>query len=109
MSLYANYINEREDFETIEVDNGFATYKKISDDEFYLRDIFVLKDHRKDGVATLLSMMVARIAKEAGATKLIGSVSLRGNGIEISMLALIGDGFKFSHQVDSMLYFAKDI
>ncbi len=109
MSLYADYIREREGFETIEVEHGFATYKRLNDDEFYLRDICVAKPHRKEGIATILSEMIARIAREAGATKLIGSVSLRANGIEVSILALIGDGFKFSHSTESMLYFVKDI
>lgn len=109
MSMYADYIKEREGFETIEVENGFATYKRLNEDEFYLRDIFVENEHRVNGIAKILSGSVAKIAKEAGATKLIGSVHLRGNGVEVSLLAVMGDGFKFSHSVDSMLYFVKDI
>jgi GNAT superfamily N-acetyltransferase len=109
MSLYAQYVKEREGFETLEVEHGFATYKQVDPDMVYLRDIFVEQDFRQDGIATKLSKQVAEIAKGLGATKLTGSVCIDAAGVTISMKALLGDGFQFSHAVGNMIYFVKDI
>jgi len=109
MSLYAKYVEEREGFSIIEGGHGFATYIKVDDDTFYLRDIFVEEEYRKSGLAKELSKQVADIAKEAGAKRLTGSVSVLANGVTVSMKAVLADGFEFSHMNGTTLYFAKEI
>jgi predicted GNAT family acetyltransferase len=109
MSLYAQYIEEREGFSIIESDHGFATYIKVDDETYYLRDIFVEKEFRKSGLAKELSRQVAEIAKADGAKRLTGSVSTIANGVTVSMKAILADGFEFSHANGNMLYFAKEL
>lgn len=109
ISLYAQYIKEREGFETLEVEHGFATYKQIEPDMVYLRDIFVEDNFRQNGIASDLSKQVALIAKDLGCKKLTGSVCIDAIGVTISMKALLGDGFQYSHASGNMIYFVKDI
>lgn len=109
-SLYAQYIKEREGFETLEVEHGFATYKQVEKDMVYLRDIFVEDTFRQNGLASELSRQVAEIAKGLGCNKLTGSICVSDDiGVTISMKALLGDRFKYSHAHGTMLYFVKDI
>lgn len=109
MNLYAKYIKEREDINTIEIDHAFATYKKINDDTIYLIDIFVENGFRRDGLATKLSSMIEEVARKEGATKILGSVDLSKNGVTESMKAILSNGFKFSSASGNGLYFIKDI
>ena len=109
MNLYSQYIVEREGLGIVEFDHGFATYIQVDADTFYLQDIFVEKEHRKSGLAKELSKQVALIAKEAGAKKLTGSVCLIAKGVTVSMKAILGDGFEYSHANGNTLYFAKEI
>ena len=109
MSLYAEYVHEREGFDTFETAIGFATYKKLDADTYYLRDIFVAWDRRRQGVAKELSAEVARIAKAGGANKLLGSVCLSAKDPTQSIAALLADGFVYSAYMGNMLYFTKKL
>lgn len=72
-SHYGQYIAAREGFDIVENAYGFATYK-ITNDECYVRDIFVEKQYRNDGAATRLCDKIKEIAKGEGCTWLTGSV-----------------------------------
>ena len=110
MSLYAQFIKEREGFETLEVEHGYATYKQVEKDMVYVRDIFVEENFRQNGLAYELSIQLAEIAKGLGCTKITGSVCVSDDiGVTISMKFLLGNGFKFSHAHGTMLYFVKEI
>jgi len=91
-SLYANYVLEREGFSTIEDPCGFATYKIVGE-ECYLRDIYLLPEHRKDGVGRKLADEVSRIALSQGCTKLTGTVCPSTRGSTDSLKALLAYGF----------------
>jgi predicted GNAT family acetyltransferase len=108
-SLYGQYIKEREGFDIVETEYGFATYTSVDEQTIYLRDIFIVAEKRRSGLATELSTKVAEIAKELGKNKILGSICIDAKGVTTSMAALLGDKFKFSHANGNMLYFVKDI
>lgn len=109
MSMYADYFKERQGVMTIEHENGFATYQKIDAETYYLTDIFVKPEFRRDGLAKKLSAEVGEIAKADGAKKLMGSVDITSRGITTSMKAILGDGFSFSHASGNGIYFVKNL
>lgn len=107
IDLYKQYLIEREDKHLVSLEGGFATYKQVDQNSVWLVDIFVVKELRRNGVATKLSEMVAEKAKELGCNTLIGSVDITANGVTQSMQAILSDGFKFSHGQGNMLFFTK--
>jgi len=109
MSLYAKYLEERQDTKVIETDIGFATYKQVDDETLWLIDIFVEKEFRRLGKATQLSELVQIEAEKLGCTKMLGSVDITANNVTESMKAVLSNGFKFSHAIGNVLYFIKDI
>ena len=109
MKLYADYIKERENVELVQDEHGFATYKILEDNSYYIVDIFVEKDHRKGKIASQLADLIVTIAQANGASKLIGSICLNVEGVTESMKVLLAYGFKFSHANGTMLYFTKHI
>lgn len=108
MSLYSEYALEREDIETLEIPQGFVTYK-ITGDEAYIKDIYVKSECRKDGYASRLADQISEIAKGRGCHWLIGSVSPAANGSHASMLVLIAYGMRLTRADKDIIYFSKRI
>lgn len=91
-SLYGQYIEAREGFEILESEHGFITYK-ITGDECYVRDIFVERAHRKEGLASLLCDRVRAIAAVQGCKWLTGSVQPSVPGSTESLKVVLAYGF----------------
>lgn len=103
-SLYAKYIKERENFSIIEDEYGFATYN-IAGDECYIRDIYVLPEHRKSNVASCYADRISEIAREQGCKYLTGTVAPSANGSTTSIKVLLGYGFRLlESQIDKIIF-----
>lgn len=94
-SHYAQYIKAREGFDIIENAYGFATYK-ITNDECYVRDIFVEKQYRNDGAATRLCDKIKEIARGGGCKWLTGSVVPSAPHSTESMKVVLAYGFQLA-------------
>jgi ribosomal protein S18 acetylase RimI-like enzyme len=108
MSLYAQYIFEREGFSTIECPGGFATYR-TQGSECYLRDIYVAPEARKSGLASELTRAVERSAKDAGATILTGTVDPKAKGSSEGLAAMLAYGFKLHSSTADRIVVFKDL
>jgi ribosomal protein S18 acetylase RimI-like enzyme len=108
MHQLAAYFKEREDFDSIVTDKGFATYA-ISGEECYIRDIWVSPDFRQFGIASALADQIAEIAKKANCKYLTGSVSTTAKGATVSTKILFAYGFSIHSAVPNGIYFRKDL
>jgi len=110
MSLMAKYFEEREGFFIMETEEAFASYK-ITEEQCYIKDIYVLPEHRKDGIASNLADKIVEKAKRHGCTMLVGSVSPEANGATNSMKVLLCYGLKLSHinKDEGLIIMAKEI
>lgn len=108
LSLYGDYIKEREGKEIIESDDGFATYTFMG--EFcYIVDIYVVPGKRKTKVASTMADQIAKLAKEKGFKFLLGSVDPSTNGATESMKALLSYGFRVHSMDQRLIYLTKEI
>ena len=105
MSLYAQYIKERENKDIVETDEGFATYQ-IYGDECYIADIYVIPGARKTGLASQLANQIKGLAKSSGCKILTGSVCLDANNAVASMNVLYAYGMKVHSIKGNMIYFS---
>lgn len=108
VSMMAKYYEEREGFSTYETDKGFATFK-IRGDECYIKDIFIMPEHRRSGHAFEIGNEITKIAKENKCTALTGSVVPSLKGSTESMQALIKFGFKLNHCTNDFIVLVKEI
>lgn len=108
MSLYADYIKEREGIDTLEVDGGFATYN-IEGDSCYIINIYTIPEMRKTGLASQMADQIAGKAKLAGCRYLLGSVDPRTNGATESMKVLLAYGFKLQGLNGPLIFFSKEL
>lgn len=109
MSLYGDYIKERENKEIIENEYGFATYQFLPEGRCYITDIYIHPDHRCIGAAALLADRIADIAKDKGCKVLLGSVCPQANHSTESLKILLAYGFKLDCAEKNFILFAKEI
>lgn len=107
-SLYGQYIAERENAHILECSEGFATYTYI-DKYCYIKDIYVIPEHRKSNIASSLADQIAQIAKSNGYSLLMGSVDINANEPTRSLQVLLAYGFKVLMLKESMIYLSKEI
>lgn len=109
MSLYANYVRERENQNIIETEKGFATYELKENGDCYLRDIYVLPEFRKDGIARTMSEQVEQVAIEKGCVRMVGSVCIDTNNSTESLKAILAVGYKLFSIQGNMIFLVKEI
>ncbi len=109
MSLYAQYLKEREDKDIIESEEGFATYKIFDNGECYLQDLFVIISKRKSGLATQMTDQIVEIAKKRGCNKLIGSVCIDDIHATRNMKVFLAYGMQINKNIGTMIFLTKDI
>ncbi len=107
-SLYASYVYERSNKSMIETDKGFATFYYVQD-ACYIEDIFVKREHRKEGIAAQMADQITVKAKENGYKKLIGSVDTQANNCTTSLKVLLAYGFELAFNQGNMIFLKKDI
>lgn len=110
MTLYAQYLLEREGIKIIESEKGFMTYVP-ADGALYIVDVFIEPSARRTGEATALEARVIEVAKSLGFNKLMGSVALNVNGVTTSLKMMLGSGYEFLslNAEKQIMYFTKEI
>ena len=108
MSLYAEFIQEREGFSILEDDDSFVTYR-LQGDECYARDIYISPRIRGDKLSFLLGRQVYEKAKDAGCKHFISSVWVDDPGKYRSVAMLTRFGMKMLKEENGLLYFIKEI
>lgn len=108
MSLFGDYIKERENKEIVEDSTGFATYSYLPQG-VYIQDIYVAPDYRHAGTAAKFADQIAVIAKEKGHTKMYGSVMPSAKGATSSLKVLLAYGFQLDSAGPNAIIMVKDI
>lgn len=106
--MWQAYLKEREGMDVLETEHGFLSYK-ITNDECYIKDIYVAEAHRKSGMASAMADKVAEVAKGKGCKWLTGSVSPPAEESHASLLVLIAYGMKLIKSDKDIVYLAKRI
>lgn len=111
MSLYADYIKEREGRNIVEDEDGFATFIFCGPEqkECYIVDIYVRPEKRKTGKAASFADTITDIARKVGCTYLSGSVDARTNGATESLWVLLRYGFHVVGVAENLIWFRKEL
>lgn len=107
-SKHAKYIKERLDQETYEDEKCFFTYE-VSEDEMFVRDIYVLPEFRKSNISGIMTEKMKNIAKENKCTTMYGHVAIGANGYDKSVHLLLKHGFNLHAVTDDLVYFKMEI
>lgn len=108
MSLFGQYISEREGKEIVEDNQGFATYFYVNDG-VYIENIYVSPDFRQAGVASKYADQIAELAKAKGYKKMYGSVAPSKKGSTASLKVLFAYGFELESAAQNAIIVVKEI
>lgn len=108
MSLYAEYIKEREGLEICETDKGFAVYR-FAGEECIIQDIFIATAFRESRLASDMADHISAIAKERGCKFLVGTVCPSAKYSDRSIKVLQGYGFRLHSAKENFIIFVKDL
>lgn len=112
MSLYADYVVEREGRSVLERDDGFVVYGYLqwgSTKAVYIKEIFVKKGAREKGVAAEMADVIADQARLRDTWVMIGSVDPLAAGATTSMRVLLAYGFEVDSMDAQLIYFKKNL
>jgi len=111
MSLYSEYLAEKENKEYFEIPNkGFITYRIIPENkECYIDIIFVKKEFRKQKIGKQLEQEVIKKAKESGCTFLSAQVYSKAPFFKDSLAAIIKSNYAVFKEYDNYLLVVKNI
>lgn len=110
MSYYTDYLRERTNDGVVETDYGFATYRFLEEGKtVYIVDIYVVPEARKEGHAADMADQIAKIAKEAGCTSMIGTVQPSAKGSTLSLQVLLGYGMRLQSASQDAIIMRKEI
>ena len=108
MSLFGQYIYERQNKCILENEFGFATYY-FQNDCCYIEDIYVVREKRKSGLASEMADKIAEEAKSKGMKYLIGSVKPSTSGSTASLKVLLAYGFQLVSAQEDFIWFKKEL
>lgn len=108
MNKWSMYFKEREGYDTIETEAGCVAYK-ISGEECYIKEIYVLPEFRQTKEGSKLADYVVSTAKEFGCNLLTGSVVPSLPGATGSMTAMLKYGFKIHSSQNDFIVMSKEI
>lgn len=107
-SLYAQYMEEREQKQVLEKPNGFAVYW-FYQEWCYIEDIYVVPADRQSKVATEMANEITTIALGRGYKKLLGSVKPSAINSTKSLQVLLAYGFKLLSSDSNSILLEKQI
>lgn len=109
LSLYGQYLKERQGRGILETKDGFATFDYINEEIVYIVDLYVVPKKRNNHVAAHLADKICEVAKESGRKYLLGSVDLTASGAEASCKVLEAYGMTVHKVAEPMVFYIKPI
>lgn len=108
-SLFAQYEAERAGNQTLETEEGFATWRYLDTETVYIVDLYVVPERRREGVATRLADRICAEALATGRTRLFGTIDPNAHGAHESLLGLLAYGMRLSHSDGPLLVLTKSL
>lgn len=108
MSLYADYIAEREGYHTIEDETFFVTFKKLGD-ALYVRDLYIAPEYRGNRMSTDVGNLTIELAKEFGCKALLTSVDKGTVNWERNREMILQFGYKQISEDGDFIQFQKEL
>jgi GNAT superfamily N-acetyltransferase len=109
MSLFADYIREKNGDEIIETEHGFATYRYVNEQTVYIVDLYIVPEYRKSNKAGALADKIVEAARRKGCTRLMGTVHPAAKTASASLRVLLGYGMRLVSSGPEFIIFEKDI
>ena len=109
LTLYADWLKEYKNKETLESEHGFIIYSYISENIIYLEDMYIKPESRNQKHSLVLANKLIEIAKQNNVVQLITSLCPTDKCFQRSYDNTIAYGFKISHVHNNLIILKKDV
>lgn len=107
-SNYALYLEELSNRQIYENEKGFFVYQ-IDKEEFYIQEIFVKQEFRRQGIASEYDRMATVLAKEANCKYIKGSVIPTAPKSTEALKLQLDLGYKLFYTSGPLIYLKKEL
>lgn len=107
ISLYGQYVIEREGKQILETDSGFATYTIAPTEignQIFVHDLFILQNCRKSKEASNLVDQLLEIAADNNCTHAMSTVDPRTNGATTALKFQLHVGMNLYKTANGLVY-----
>jgi len=108
MSLYAQYVKEREGADTVETSEGFYSYK-LEGEYLFIVDLYVIPSARGRKVGSEFGAQLEGLAREFRKKKILCTASLNANNSQDAIAFIIMNGYSIINYTDTQVYFEKEV
>lgn len=108
MSLYAQYVFEREGLTVISTGDAFLSYK-FREKECFLQDIFVAKEKRMTSIGRQMLQQLFDIAIANGSNVVTANIYTKDPNANDTLKAALACGFKIISSGNNVLLIAKEL
>lgn len=108
MSLYAQYVKEREGAETVETSEGFYSYKEDGTSLFIV-DLYVAPEYRNKKIGSRFGKEIEDIALKLNKDSVLCCASLEALNSSDAMSFIIMNGYEIINYTDTQVFFKKEI
>lgn len=109
MSLYGEYIAEREGKHILEDERGFITYIFLPDGVCFINDMYIKPEYRRNGVGTVFFNALCEISREFGCNKIMATVCPQTNNATDSLKAILAVGFELKASTNTLIYLERGL
>lgn len=106
-AMYEAYVNEVEGFSVLKADEGFITYRAYND-HIYARDVYVVPEARKLGVARVMFEALEIEGRALGLNKLVVSIVPSHVGSDGRLQCAQKLGFKILQAQNDIIFLVKE-
>lgn len=108
MSLYAQYLKEREDCEVLENEFGFLAYRITPGHGCFIRDFFTVPEERGKGHGKALWAELQMLAQKHDCTDFVAQVDTRTKTANESLNIILAHGFRVVSAEENRIFLFKE-
>jgi predicted GNAT superfamily acetyltransferase len=108
MDLYRDYIKERENLSLLKHPHGWISYR-VNENECYLADMFIAKDHRGSGLVKKMIEDLKDIAILSGCELISANIHLNDKGANHTLKAALKLDFSIVRAEHNIIVIVKKL
>lgn len=108
MSLYSQYVKEREGAETVKTEKGFYSYR-LADNHLFIVDLYVAPEYRAEKLDSEFGKELEAIAKENGKSVILCAASTGALNASDAINFILANGYEIIKVTQQEIYFKKEI
>jgi GNAT superfamily N-acetyltransferase len=106
--MFEEYFKEKKSLECFKNEYGFILYRIVERD-LYIRDFYILPEHRRKGIAFAMTDKLVFAAKSLGCNRIVADVEPEDSNSTESLKFILAYGFELNSSDENEILLTKEI